>query len=331
MPSVYVSVPSISDTEFIKTLQRCLVGSSGENVVNIGATGIFFTHEVEEKNYFIEFCKNNNIRFNTVDREQNQGTGVARKLAIDLYEDEDYYLQIDSHSIFMKDWDSILINKLTYLKNFLKNEKVAITAYPPEYKYIDFENVTCQNGWNNQNVSRFIDGSLLSKTNHGAGCKSCEQWEPLPLWIEVNVNTFDEDIILNPKISGAYLFADKKFVKDYKSLIKWNYAILEEELVMSIEANALGWKFYTIKGDVPVAHLYAEDINIFSGSRSHLTEDDVLELNTKQNYLNYVLDPKNRNKIEQFEKHAHVDIISLAKNEKSKNRTATLSKTKGKK
>jgi hypothetical protein len=45
---------------------------------------------------------------------------------------------------------------------------------------------------------------------------------------------------------------------------------------------------------------------------------DVLKLNVKSNYLNYILDPKNKDKIERFEKHANVDIIHRAEVEKRK-------------
>lgn len=328
MVSIYVSVPSIRDSEFIKTIHRCLENSSGGNVINVGATGIFYDHEYENIKEFLDYCiYNNNITFQMIDRSMNSGTGVARRKAIELYDGEDYYFQIDSHSIFKKNWDISLIDKLNYLKNNLNYEKVALSAYPPEYKYIDNDTIICQNGWSRQSVSSFTDGNLISKTNHGIGCLSCEQWSALPLWEEVNV-TCDKNIIVpNTKISAGYLFADKMFAENYNKLVKWDYAFLEEELIMSIEAHDLGWRFYTISGDVDVAHLYAEDLNEYSGSRSYLTEDDILKLNVKQNYLNYTLDPKNRDKIEKFEKHANVKIIELAESESRKveNRTAILS------
>jgi hypothetical protein len=49
-----------------------------------------------------------------------------------------------------------------------------------------------------------------------------------------------------------------------------------------------------------------------------LVESEVLKLNVKSNYLNYILDPKNKDKIERFEKHANVDIIHRAEVEKRK-------------
>jgi len=297
-------------------------------VVNVGATGIFYDYEYEYIKEFMQACLyTDNIKFQTLDRESHLGVGSARLNSINLYDGEDYYLQIDSHSIFKKNWDLSLIDKLKYLKNTLNYQRVALSAYPPEYMYVDDKTVVCKNGWSRQSVSLFKPGSLISKTNHGPGCESCEEWSAFPLWEEQNISSNKKIIISNPKLSAAYLFADKEFVNDYKKLIKWNYAFLEEELVMSIEAYNLGWRFYTISGDVDIAHLYAEDLNEHSGNRSNLTEDDVLQLRVKNNYLNYILDPSNRNKIKKFEKYANVKILELAESESRKveNRTAILS------
>jgi hypothetical protein len=317
MKSIFVAVPSIQDDEFIKTLDRCIGNSSGKYKISIGAVGIYYPED-SDISVFHNYCIENNINYKIVDRNKNIGTGIARKTAATLYSGEDYYLQIDSHSDFYPNWDDILVNKYNVLKKLRENEKFVITSYPPEYRYIS-ENITeCYNGWENHYISKFTDDSLIEITNHGYGCDSCEEWTPLPKWVEIPVKSFNEYVIENTKISGAYLFGDRNFALDYQNLIKWNYAILEEELVMSIEAYNLGWKFYTLSGIVPIAHLYAEDINKFSGTRSSLEESDVLKLNVKQNYLNYVLDPNNKDKIERFEKHANVDIIHRAEVEKRK-------------
>lgn len=318
MSSIYVSVPSISDDEFIKTLSRCLEKSSGLNKITIGAVGIFYYDEKKYIDDFIKFCKEtDNIKFKIIDRSKNKGTGVARKEAFSFYNNEDYYLQIDSHSMFLANWDIILINNLEKAKEFTKLSRVVLSAYPPGYKYIKSNEIYCHDGWTTQSVSSFTTGSLLSITNHGLGCRGCEEWLPFPLWKEVRTYTDKRKYIPNPKISGAYLFADKEFAKDYIHLIKWNYGILEEELIMSIEAYNLGWKFYAINDIVPIAHLYAEDVNEFSGQRTCIVEDDILELEVKKNYINYCLDPKNFTKIKKFEKFANVDILNKVTSSKN--------------
>jgi len=328
MSSIYVAVPSISDDEFIKTLQRCLEKSSGAHEIHIGAIGIFYEDEYEYIEQFIKFCMtHNNIQFKILDRKTNVGVGIARREAFSFYKNEDFYLQIDSHTIFLQNWDSILINNLEKLKKYTNLQRVALSGYPPEYKYINTNEIYCHNGWGSQSVSVFTEGSLIKKTNHGYGCSGCDQWAGLPLWEEVKVFDNLKKYISNPKISANYLFADSEFAKDYLKLLVWDFSFFDEELVMSIEAYSLGWRFYAINDIVPLAHLYAEDMNEFSGKRSCLLEEDILELNTKNKYLDYCLNPDNRDKIEKFEKYANVKIIELAESESRKveNRTAILS------
>lgn len=316
MSSIYVSVPSISDDEFIKTLLRCLEKSSGLHEIHIGAVGIFYEYEYEYIKEFLDFCiSHKNIQFKVLDRKNNIGVGIARREAFSFYKNEDFYLQIDSHTIFLQNWDCILINNLEKLKKYTNSHMVALSAYPPEYKYIDTGEVYCHNGWGSQSTSLFTGDSLIKKTNHGAGCDGCNQWSAFPLWEEVKVFDNLKKYISNPKISANYLFADNKFAKNYLKLLVWDFSFFDEELVMSIEAYSLGWRFYAINDIVPLAHLYAEDINEFSGNRSCIVESEIIELDIKKNYLNYCLNPENFTKIKNFEKFANVDIIERAKSE----------------
>lgn len=310
MSSIYVAVPSISDTEFLKTLKRCIKSSSYRNQVNIGAVGIYYDTEIEEIEAFNAFCKSNNIKNKILNRENDTGTGIARKHAMSMYDGEDYILQIDSHSIFMKNWDMYSIHKLDYIKKQKPEEKIIITAYPPEYKYFAKNKVAPVDGWNNHSISKFVDGSLISITNHKYGCDYCLEWEPFPLWVEEKTKSIHDAFIKNTKISGAYLFADKSLANHYEKLIPYNFAFFEEELIMSIEAYNLGWNFYAIQEGIPVAHLYIEDVNEFGGERSGLEESDLVKLNVKSNYINYCLSKNNLDKISKFEKYANANIMN---------------------
>ncbi|MBT0728003.1 hypothetical protein HGT73_11570 [Rosenbergiella australiborealis] len=60
-----------------------------------------------------------------------QGVGFARALCDQLYRDEQWFLQIDAHSLFAKDWDARLINTLTGLSQ--QSAKPLISGYPPSY------------------------------------------------------------------------------------------------------------------------------------------------------------------------------------------------------
>jgi hypothetical protein len=309
--SIYVAIPSIKDSELVKTIIRCLNKSSKLNEINIGVAVFLFEEELNDPLFDLPY---KNVKIKNFDRNYYKGVGIARKESMSFYNGEDYILMIDSHCEFKENWDLILIDKLKYLKD----KKGLITCYPPEYKYIYKNFTNLKNDWKNIYVSNFVEGYIKQKFDHEPDCIACNEFSPVPLWEEKRIENKDNDFILNKKISAGMLFADKRFAEEYEIMIPYNYSFFEEELIMSIEALNLGWTFYAPTDYVPIAHLYAEDINEFGGDRSALKECEVVELNTKQNYLSYVLDPNNKDKIIRFEKHAGIDILNRAEFEKRK-------------
>lgn len=62
------------------------------------------------------------------------GLGITRNLTNNLYDGEDYYLQIDAHTRFDKNWDDLLIQYVEQFKS-CGVEKPLISTYPGIYKY----------------------------------------------------------------------------------------------------------------------------------------------------------------------------------------------------
>ncbi|EFA80237.1 cleavage and polyadenylation specificity factor FIP1 [Heterostelium album PN500] len=70
-----------------------------------------------------------NISSIRMDYRDAKGPCLARYLCQTLYRGERYYLQIDSHMRFIKEWDEILINQLKQCPS----SKPVLTAYPMGY------------------------------------------------------------------------------------------------------------------------------------------------------------------------------------------------------
>ena len=49
-------------------------------------------------------CNNGNVRLFNVNESESLGPYMARYMGAKLYQGENYYLQIDSHSEFVQDW-----------------------------------------------------------------------------------------------------------------------------------------------------------------------------------------------------------------------------------
>jgi len=74
------------------------------------------------------------IKILNIDFSKARGPTWARFLIQQQYSGEEYYLQIDSHTLFEKNWDSKLIHSLNYLQYKNGTHKNCLTQYLPDYK-----------------------------------------------------------------------------------------------------------------------------------------------------------------------------------------------------
>ncbi|CAN0509117.1 unnamed protein product, partial [Laminaria digitata] len=56
-----------------------------------------------------EYCQMGNVRNFFVDEADALGPAVARYFASKLWEGENFFMQIDAHSLFEPEWDTMLI------------------------------------------------------------------------------------------------------------------------------------------------------------------------------------------------------------------------------
>jgi hypothetical protein len=134
---VFVSVASYCDSRIYDTLKSIYSEACDETRVFVGL------HLQDTQEVYDEVLKLNypNLRIKFTLKENAKGVVWARnKIREELYQGEEYFLQIDSHSRVKKNWDAILINQY----NSIEQPKVVITTYPnhfdmpdPEKKYLN--------------------------------------------------------------------------------------------------------------------------------------------------------------------------------------------------
>jgi hypothetical protein len=268
---IYVSIPSLGyDPELIPTIESCLKHST--NIINIsiafiGNYGVYeniksLYPQVNSKYYSIE----------------NLGVGNARLLAASSYNNEDYFLQIDSHSLFFEDWDNILIEQ--YNEALKISPRVVLSGYPPRYER--FHSRLHISGELNYPI--FLPGEYI--------------YHSIPKWGDVPSSQLNIDGMhpLN-KISANFLFGDKQLAQNLgvdKDIIFW-----EEELIQSI--NLIDNKFTLIyPGKIGVfAHRYREKSN---PKRSDIFSYDPLAIQKiLHNYYKFILNPQNEPKIDNYQ------------------------------
>jgi hypothetical protein len=127
---IFIQIASYRDPELIPTIKSCLENAKNpENLV----FGICRQYHPEDEFDDLRDYENDK-RFKIINVLYSEAKGVcwARNQVQQLYNDEDYTLQIDSHMRFEKNWDETLIDMLNQLKNN-GVKKPLLTTYVPSY------------------------------------------------------------------------------------------------------------------------------------------------------------------------------------------------------
>lgn len=184
----------------------------------------------------IEF--KNQIRYIHYPTKKSQGVCWARKNVQNMYENEKYYCQIDSHMLFDYGWDEYLKGYLNKIKQF--NELPIISSYPRGFEVIDFENKEFQKSTesNLTHTLNFVKNKMfVNKT------KFCKQ--------QGNVTKIE--IVHGYLIAAGCIFSYGNFIKDVPYNDKYYFE--GEELDLAIRAFTNGYDVFHIP-DVPIYHLY---------------------------------------------------------------------------
>jgi len=94
---------------------------------------------------------------------QAQGVGFARALCDQCYRNEQWYLQIDAHSLFTADWDQRLIHASLALQP--QSAKPLISSYPPSYHYSEQGSIIYSEQSNRVTFNRFTPEGLPTLAN----------------------------------------------------------------------------------------------------------------------------------------------------------------------
>jgi len=140
-----------------------------------------------------------------------KGVGYARAIAHNLYSGSDYYLTIDSHTLFQKGWDTQIINDYQRLQS-IYGDKVIISSYAPgwsEYPNGKARKLITREKFNEFGVLRFRAHSVITQD------------------------------IAYPPISCHFMFAQSQFFMDlpHDPHIFYN----GEEITYTVRAYTHGW------------------------------------------------------------------------------------------
>jgi hypothetical protein len=123
---IFIQIASYRDPQLIPTIKDCITNAQHpENLV----FAICWQHSTEDVWDNLDEYKNDS-RFKIIDIPANESKGAcwARNKIQQLYDNEEYTLQLDSHHRFVKNWDNICINMIKNLQE-KGHKKPLLTSY----------------------------------------------------------------------------------------------------------------------------------------------------------------------------------------------------------
>lgn len=321
MSKIFVSITSLDDKETIPTVLDAIEKASDPSRVVVGVAIAASNNKIfnQLKKIYKKYPLNIRSSYTKVTKDNQitlSGVGKGRLRARALYDNEDYLLQIDSHTMFEEGWDEKLISIYNDAIRHVKTEKVIITAYAGKYhldkngRRIVIEDDTVPG--ENKKLG-FLYNTFLS--GHS-------RYDIVPSWI-VNesevVRSMPNKFVPSLKFNANFAFGSKDFAEDIG--ISDREIFFEEELIQTMELMKRGFSLVhpNIESAI-VRHLYADygtDQEIVKEyKRTNLATEfyrisfDYQKSLAIKNYLSYLSDTKNKEVVESYQRYAGVNLYS---------------------
>ncbi len=247
MSTIFVSISSYRDQELKPTILDIIEKSSGRNKITFGIH-ISYLEESE-----IDLLDLPNIKYSTSKVPQNIGVGAGRYISHKFYDNEDFYLQCDSHSRFVKDWDEIAISSiLEYQSQGIL--KPLLTMYPANYWYKDLTFTEIE-----------TDVMDISYRTNISFKEKPEDFKTLRIPSQLAVPS--QDNIYTKSVSAGCIFTVGPFMAPNKDMAFWG-----EEILIAARAYTHGYDLMVPKQQF-MYHLYYNWSNIEINRRKIFWED----------------------------------------------------------
>ena len=235
---IFISIASYQDPLLETTILSAHNNASKPENLHFG-----ICDQSRKSLHIAELDLQSKISYEVVDPLLSEGPCWARHRVQEFFENEEYYLQIDSHMQFDANWDEYLISYFEKIKSETKSfcTNPIITCYPRAFDVVD------------------LNAQKFSLSDDDKGTHTIAYRED-SLFIK---DSFSRQIgaIANAEITHGYLiaagciFTAGSFVKDIP--YDPEFYFYGEEISLMLRAFTRGYGIFHIPC-VPIFHLYAE-------------------------------------------------------------------------
>lgn len=233
--AIFVSIASYRDEVCITTLESLYTTANNPEKIYVG---ICQQNKDDEDTDCVAkgYEDHPNVRIIRIPYFEAKGPTHARYLCSTLWNGEEYFLQIDSHTKFVKGWDTLCIGMLIDIKNKGLSKKPVISHYPKE--------ITTYDGYTDD-IKKIVPRMCKSFFND-RGMISFMGSE------ELNTNNIP---YMTPYVAGGMFFCESYFLKELPFDPNLPFLFVGEEILHSIRFYTHGWDIFTPTENV-VFHEY---------------------------------------------------------------------------
>ena len=125
--TIFISIASYRDPELERTIHSALDNAANPQDLHFGVMLQEFERFAPDLSWVP------NLTLKTIHPKMARGAGYARAQIIPMYSGQDYFLQIDSHTIFEKNWDQVCIDQYKKAQEISNNNKIILSHFPPPF------------------------------------------------------------------------------------------------------------------------------------------------------------------------------------------------------
>lgn len=126
--SIFISIASYRDDELPKTVKSLYENADHPEDLVFGIVNQKERNRWEDFGWLGEQARVHNMHY-----KDAKGAGYARKIAMELYDGEDFFFQVDSHMRFAKGWDTKLIDMYKWCIRDAGTYKVILSQFAAPY------------------------------------------------------------------------------------------------------------------------------------------------------------------------------------------------------
>jgi len=235
--TIFVSVASYRDFYCSKTLESIYLNATNPQNIYVGLC-IQNTEGDEDCLLKDKAIKKYSPNISTIRMKNYEAKGPtwARYLCTTLFNNQDYFFQIDSHTLFEKGWDTKCIEMVEDIKKNTGSTDVVLSHYPPSYeeyqnkeKNLKSVDTICQSFFNDRGMVSFLGASPVD---------------------------MDKDkYVQTPHIAAGMFFCEGKCLKEVPYDPQLPNLFVGEEILHSARVWTSGYDIYS-PTEVVVYHLY---------------------------------------------------------------------------